>query len=109
MSDARSRAQSLRARSAKAAEAESARDETPAPATRPTDTAGKKVRQTVDLTIDRHKGLGAWRLDTALALGRTRLTTQDVLAAAVDVLLTDEQMQRRVRFRLEEIEQERNG
>lgn len=105
MSSARDRARSLRDRAAAAAEAESARAEA-APAVRPAEDAGRKVRQTVDLTLDRHKQLGAWRLDTALALGRTRLTTQDVLSAAVDVLLTDESVARRVRHRLEEIEEE---
>lgn len=101
MSDARSRARSLRERSAKAAEAESAAAEKAQ--TRPTGDPKKKVRQTVDLTQDNHKALAAWRLDTALALGRTRLTTQDVLRAVVDVLLADDAVARRTRLRLEEI------
>lgn len=105
MSTARDRARSLRARDEKPAEDDSAPAEIPAPAV----TGGKvrKVRQTVDLVPEQHKALAAWRLDTALALGRTRLTTQDVLAAAVDVLLADDAVARRVRYRLEEIEEQR--
>lgn len=101
MSDARSRARSLRERAEKAAEADSEAAEKAEAKTRPT--GNRKVRQTVDLREDKHQGLAAWRLDTTLALGRTRLTTQDVLRAAVDVLLTDDAMARRVRLRLEEI------
>lgn len=104
MSDARSRARSLRERSAKAAEAESAASEKAQ--TRPTPEANRKVRQTVDLVPEKHQALAAWRLDTALALARTRLTTQDVLRAAVDVVLADDATARRVRIRLEEILEE---
>ncbi len=103
MSDARSRVRSLRGRSEKAAAAESAAAEKVQ--TRPAPDSGRKVRQTVDLTQDNHKALATWRLDTAVALGRTRLTTQDVLRAAVDVLLADEATARRVRIRLEEIQE----
>lgn len=62
----------------------------------------RKVRQTVDLTRARHQALAVWRLETAVALGRTRLTTQDVLAAAVDLLLDDPTVARRIRAHLEE-------
>lgn len=104
MSDARNRARSLRERSAKAAEAESAASEKAQ--TRPTGESNRKVRQTVDLTQDNHRALAAWRLDTALSLGRTRLTTQDVLRAVVDVLLADDSVARRTRLRLEEMLEE---
>ena len=103
MSDARSRAQSLRNRSEKAAAAETAAAEKVR--TRPAADSDRKVRQTVDLTQDNHKALATWRLDTAVTLGRTRLTTQDVLRAAIDVLLADEATARRVRIRLEEIQE----
>lgn len=103
MSDARSRARSLRNRSEKAAAADTAAAEKVR--TRPAADSGRKVRQTVDLTQDNHKALATWRLDTAVTLGRTRLTTQDVLRAAVDVLLADEATARRVRIRLEEIQE----
>lgn len=60
------------------------------------------VRQTVDITGEQHQALNAWKLETALALGRSRpLTTQDALAAMVAVLLDDESVARRVRARLE--------
>lgn len=103
MSDARSRARSLRNRSEKAAAADTAAAEKVR--TRPAADSARKVRQTVDLTQDNHKALATWRLDTAVTLGRTRLTTQDVLRAAIDVLLADEATARRVRIRLEEIQE----
>lgn len=93
MSTARDRAAQLRKRDQPAPEPE---QPAPAPPVRPA-----KVRQTVDLTGDQHAALAAWRLDTALQPGRTRLTTQDVLAAAVAVLLDDEQVARRIRAHLE--------
>ena len=58
-------------------------------------------RQTVDLTFERHQEFARWRLSTALALGRNRLTTQDALAALVDCVLDDETVARRVQRRLE--------
>lgn len=85
------RARALRSRSEPKPETE--------PAPRPTRT--KPVRQTVDLTPQAHAALGTWRLETALALGLGRLSTQDILAAAVDVLVEDETVGRRVRARLE--------
>jgi len=99
VTSARDRAAALRKRDAP----EPAVEETPAPATRPAPT--KKVRQTVDLPGERHQALATWRLETAVALGRTRLTTQDVLSAMVDVLLDDPGTARRVRARLEQQDQ----
>lgn len=96
-----SRAEELRARGS----AIQARDR-PAvveePAAPPAPARTRPVRQTVDLSPGRHTELATWRLDTALQLGRTRLTTQDVLAAAIDALLEDDVVARRVRARLEE-------
>lgn len=100
MTSARDRAAALRKRDAPEPAVEEQR---PTPATRPAPV--KKVRQTVDLTGDRHQDLATWRLETAVALGRTRLTTQDVLAAMVDVLLDDPGTARRVRARLEQQDQ----
>lgn len=58
------------------------------------------VRQTVDLTPEAHTALAAWRMDTALALDRGRLTTQEVLSTLVAVLLADDTVARRVRAKL---------
>lgn len=95
MSSARDRAAQLRKRDQP--ETEETPKQRPAPPQRT-----RPVRQTVDLAPDRHAELAAWRLDTALQLGRTRLTTQDVLSAAVEALLEDETVARRVRARLED-------
>ena len=71
----------------------------PAPA-RPTPA---KVRQTVDLTGERHQDLAHWKLETALALGRAaaEVSTQAVLVAAVEAILEDQRVARAVRLRLE--------
>jgi hypothetical protein len=61
----------------------------------------KDVRQTVDLPHARHLAFAAWRMETAVQLGRSRLTTQDALSAMVQVVLTDEVVARRVRAFLE--------
>jgi hypothetical protein len=61
----------------------------------------KDVRQTVDLPHPRHLAFAAWRMETAVQLGRSRLTTQDALSAMVEVVLTDEVVARRVRAFLE--------
>lgn len=62
----------------------------------------RPVRQTVDLSPDQYAALASWRIDTALAVGRTRITTQEVLATTVAALLDDETVARRVRARLAE-------
>lgn len=63
----------------------------------------EKVRQTVDLTGERHQDLARWKLETALALGvaAAEVSTQAVLAAVVDALLDDQRVARAVRMRLE--------
>lgn len=74
----------------------------PTPAVEPPPASPPKpVRQTVDLPHARHLAFAAWRMETAVQLGRSRLTTQDALAAVVEVLLTDEMVSRRVRAFLE--------
>lgn len=52
--------------------------------------AGKPVRATVDLPPGQHARLKAWCGQTAVEFGRARVTTQDVLRALVDRLLSDE-------------------
>jgi hypothetical protein len=61
----------------------------------------KDVRQTVDLPHARHLAFAAWRMETAVALGRSRLTTQDALTAMVETVLADEVVARRVRAFIE--------
>jgi len=68
--------------------------ERPPPRTRP-------FRQTVDIPPAQHLALAQWRMETAVQLGRSRLTNQDVLSATISVLLEDESMARKVRIALE--------
>jgi hypothetical protein len=60
----------------------------------------KPVRSTVDLAPIRHAGLKAWCGETAVMIGRSRVTTQDVFRVLVDRLLTDETLARKVRHDL---------
>lgn len=57
-----------------------------APAT-PPPPAERTYRQTVDLPAHQHVALTTWRTTMAAELGRSRLTTQDVLSACVTALL----------------------
>lgn len=99
MSTAKDRAASLRKRDAPAEPEPEVKPEAPA------DTA-TTVRQTVDITTRRHAQFAAWRMETALALGRNRLSVQDALAALVDAVLFDETVARHVRVQLERPEAE---
>lgn len=47
----------------------------------------RTYRQTVDLPAAQHVALTTWRTRMAAELGRSRLTTQDVLSACVTALL----------------------
>lgn len=91
------RAEQMKAKAARAAERkqQSAAEQ---PASAPTRTSApaaphaKPVRSTVDLMPDVHAQLANWRGQVAIEIGRSRVTTQDVLRALVDRLLTDEQL-----------------
>lgn len=74
--------------------------ETPETAPEPATTARprpavrtRRVRRTVDLTLNRHRELGRWCDEQADELGLTRVTSQDVLAALVDELLENTSVQ----------------
>lgn len=71
------------------------------PAPDPAPQRTKPVRQTFDLSPDQHRDLAAWRLETAVQLGRTGLSHQDLMTAVVAVLLAEESVARRVRAHLE--------
>ena len=60
----------------------------------------RRVRRTVDLTVNRHRELGRWCDEQADELGLTRVTSQDVLAALVDELLGNEAVQTAVHNRI---------
>lgn len=57
----------------------------------------KPIRSTVDLPPTRHAALKAWCGETAVEIGRSRVTTQDVMRALVGRLLTDETLARKIR------------
>lgn len=62
----------------------------------------KPIRSTVDLPPTRHAALKMWCGETAVEIGRSRVTTQDVLRALVGRLLTDETLARKIRADLRE-------
>ncbi|MFD4676998.1 hypothetical protein ACFWNN_45295 [Lentzea sp. NPDC058450] len=57
----------------------------------------KPIRSTVDLPPVQHHGLKDWCSETAVMIGKTRVTTQDVVRAMVARLLTDETFARSIR------------
>lgn len=68
--------------------------------TEPTPVRTRRVRRTVDLTVNRHRELGRWCDEQADQLGLTRVTSQDVLSALVDELLESEAVQDAVHRRI---------
>lgn len=57
----------------------------------------KPVRSTIDLAPHKHASLKAWCGETALMIGRSRVTTQDIVSTLVSRLLTDETLARKIR------------
>jgi hypothetical protein len=57
----------------------------------------KPIRSTVDLPPVHHAQLKAWCGETAVELGQSRVTTQDVLRALVARLLTDPALAKQVK------------
>lgn len=55
------------------------------------------IRSTVDLSPVRHQQLKSWCGETAVMIGKTRVTTQDVLRAFVARLVTDETLAEKIR------------
>ena len=86
-----SRADEIRSQAAKVRQVHT---EPPAPV-RPT-VRTARVRRTVDLPPVRHQRLAEWCNESAVELGMARLTGQDVLAALVARLLTDETLARKI-------------
>ncbi len=70
---------------------------TPAPLAKP-------VRSTLDLSPARHRAFQQWLNESAVQLGRSRLTKQQVLDALVGRLLTDETLSRLILADLRETE-----
>jgi hypothetical protein len=92
MSRSEDRAEKLRAKAGRLAE------ERELPAGSPLHKlAAKPVRATVDLSADQHAGLRAWCGETAVEFGRARVTTQEVLRALVERLLSDEALAEAIR------------
>ncbi len=61
----------------------------------------RKVRLTVDLMAPEFREFRHWREDTAEELGRAKVTNQDILRILVRQLLSDEELQARVRAQLQ--------
>lgn len=76
-----------KAAAAPAGDVESPRTTVPTPLARP-------IRSTIDLPPARHRALNEWMNEQAVVLGRGRLTKQEVIAALVGRLLTDETLSR---------------
>lgn len=94
-----SRAEEIRAKAARLRERRAAPEEQP-PATTPRVRA-KAIRKTVDLPPQRYSDLTKWCAETAVELGVSRITGQDVLNALVAQLLTDETLAGRIRDKLD--------
>ncbi|MGW4719726.1 hypothetical protein [Nocardia sp. NPDC004260] len=63
--------------------------EQPQPRSHGTPVRQKPVRRTVDLPPELYRRLVEWQNNTAAALGKSRVTSQDVMVALVYELLSD--------------------
>lgn len=82
-----------------AADEPPAKDDPATAAARPSGGAAvrqKNVRRTVDLTPTAHRALDGWQSTVAERLGLARVTGQEVLAALVDRLLSDDELAEQV-------------
>jgi hypothetical protein len=68
----------------------------PVPASSTAVVRQKNVRRTVDLTPTAHRALDGWQSTVAERLGLARVTGQEVLAALVDRLLSDDELAEQV-------------
>ncbi len=68
----------------------------PVPASASAVVRQKNVRRTVDLTPTAHRALDGWQSTVAERLGLARVTGQEVLAALVDRLLSDDELAEQV-------------
>lgn len=101
-----SRAEELRALEARRqARRSTAEDEKPAQRRVAPSVRARPVRKTVDLPPQRYAALTSWCAETAVQLGTSRVTGQQVLNSLVARLLTDETLARKIRADLaDEIE-----
>lgn len=101
-----SRAEELRAQEAKRRERRAAAADPDKPRAAVTRAApavrAKPVRKTVDLPPARYAALNAWCSETAVRIGTSRVTGQQVFNALVSRLLTDETLARKIRADLSE-------
>lgn len=109
-----SKADEVRAKAKRAAERKAAATKTGTPVTReqgkqntspaaaPAAPHTKPVRSTVDLSPTQHASLASWRGQTAIEIGRSRVTTQDVFRALVDRLLSDDELAQTIARDLQE-------
>lgn len=67
------------------------------PLPRVAEVRSKPVRSTVDLSPHHHAQLKAWCGETAVEIGKSRITTQDVMRVMVARLLADETFARKIR------------
>lgn len=84
------RAKQQRLKAVAAAAAGTVQPESPAPARTASPVRVQPVRLTVDLSPARYRDLQGWLNESAVRLGRSRVTKQDALGALVALLLRDE-------------------
>lgn len=100
-----SRAEQIRAQETRRSERRAAAadpEQTRAPRHQAPAVRAKPVRKTVDLPPARYAALTAWCSETAVSLGQSRVTGQQVFNALVSRLLSDETLARKIRADLAE-------